>query len=514
MSESIITKHKTAHLYARYSTKIQAKGHSKQRQLQSFHSYVAETNMSIGNVYVDDGTSAFKSGIEHRPALNQLLDDRAKGLISDDDLVCIEGFDRLSRNQVADAVRLLLDILATGINIITLNDRMVFTNPPDMIQLMVSILHLSRAHSESEAKSMRLSAVWTKKLEDARNGKVVTRQVPKWISVQGNGDSAKYVLNDHAPTIKRMFNLCIAGYGVLAICKELNNEGILSTSGKAWNKTSIRKILRSRAAFGEWEFKGTVLEGYFPAVVNMSTWLRAQKAIDVRKATPDTTKHTLKHVGDLEGSSKPNLFSKLSCGHCNRAFRFVKATHKSNARYRCSGVDIGVCTSKDIKLQQFERRVLAALLEMDWSVDKDTGTTDIELADTIAELEVTNTQIQRTSATIPMLDDPTPVVARLNELNQRKEMLRNKKQELELATINLGADDLIGGIEELADVTDSNFETRMLVAQRVLDVVESFKLTVHSTGIFVNVNLRNGDVRTVTLSVNDLDNPDIGNWLV
>ena len=73
--------------------------------------------------------------------------------------------------------------------------------------------------SESKMKSECVGSAWAKKRKDAAT-KLVTKRVPGWINFQ----DGKLVLNEvKAATVRRTFKLSVAGHGVQAIAKQLNN---------------------------------------------------------------------------------------------------------------------------------------------------------------------------------------------------------------------------------------------------------------------------------------------------
>lgn len=50
--------------------------------------------------------------------------------------------------------------------------------------------------------------------------------------------------------MKRMFDLCLSGLGLLEIAKTLNQEGSLTRGGNPWNKTVIHYTLKNEAYVG------------------------------------------------------------------------------------------------------------------------------------------------------------------------------------------------------------------------------------------------------------------------
>lgn len=53
-----------------------------------------------------------------------------------------------------------------------------------------------------------------------------------------------------APIVKRMFDLCLSGQGLLEIAKTLSQEGSLTRGGNPWNKTVIHYMLRNETHVG------------------------------------------------------------------------------------------------------------------------------------------------------------------------------------------------------------------------------------------------------------------------
>ena len=523
---------KTAHLYARFSTKIQAKGHSRQRQIDSFTEYCNRHGYSVGNLYIDEGKSGFTDDLKHRTELNRLLSDVNDGRISNTSTVIIEGFDRLSRAKLQSALRLFLDMLDTGLTLITLNDGAIFTSDSDVTSILVSVIHLSRAHSESEMKSIRLSKVWAKKLEDAKSGKVITKRVPAWINVVGKGDNAKFKLNPMAEAVKEMFMLTIAGHGVMSTCKQLNSmlddghNGLKPDKGDYWKRSSVRRILKDTSTYGNWMFKGHELVEYFPPVISFQTYKRAQLAIASRVKSPGTLTRT---GSAANGSTKKeelmqerrNLFGSWYCHHCGSGLRYVGGTDKSKERIRCTGADIGICTQwHDIKYSKFEYRILEALLEIDWAVAADDGTFD-ERSTVEQELVAVNLSIDNLVTAISMANEIEPLVKRLSELQGNATDLKLKLTEIDMrVTSGFSVTDIC----QLDDVSDGSFDLRTDIAQRIANVVSKIRVVPYKSGAPDSVSfghgrggtdnvileLRNGMIRRVMLSAVGVT---VGNYL-
>jgi DNA invertase Pin-like site-specific DNA recombinase len=113
----------------------------------------------------------------------------------------IENLDRLTCEDERAALRLWLDILDAGVNIVQLKPETVFRHErSDMFDVMRAIMELSRGHGESARKSERNGDAWKAKVQAAREGKkqpprrkdgritqAVTDQLPAWIQ-ERDGD--------------------------------------------------------------------------------------------------------------------------------------------------------------------------------------------------------------------------------------------------------------------------------------------------------------------------------------
>src|SRR5262249_13197005 len=138
-----------------------------------------DTSLSLRDL----GVSAFRG--KHRSdkaALGHFLEAVRQGKVPKGSYLVIENLDRLSREEERTALRLWLDILDAGVNIVQLHPETVFRHErSDMTDIIRAIIELSRGHSESRMKSVRVSAAWDAKFHRAReNGELLTHNLPAW----------------------------------------------------------------------------------------------------------------------------------------------------------------------------------------------------------------------------------------------------------------------------------------------------------------------------------------------
>src|SRR5258708_30648765 len=172
-----------AYSYIRMSTQTQLQGDSLRRQLEASEDYANQNGLTIDTTlsFKDIGYSAFDGTNIERGGLGKFLDAVKRGVVETNSTLIVESLDRLSRQKVRVALQMFLDLLNNGINIVTLMDgRTYTTDATDNIELISSILIMSRANEESVTKSKRVGAAWQKNRNNIPN-RNLTRTCPGWL---------------------------------------------------------------------------------------------------------------------------------------------------------------------------------------------------------------------------------------------------------------------------------------------------------------------------------------------
>jgi DNA invertase Pin-like site-specific DNA recombinase len=302
--------------YLRFSTPEQARGDSLRRQTEETERWCERNGIPLDQSISDQGRSAYHG--RHRDdkaALGRFLELARSGGISRGSFLIIENLDRLSREDERTALRLWLDILDAGVNIVQLWPETIFNHErSDMTDIIRAIIELSRGHSESVAKAKRAEANWQKRYKAARErGERLTAWLPAWIRPLSSDAGALgfELIPDRAETVRRIFELARSGYGQGAIAKKLR-EGKVPAFGPTgkWSTEYVRRILSDRRAVGELQPKrgkdrkadGEPIRGYYPAVVGEQEWRLARAAIHGRRRNK---------VGRLGGDGVANLFGGM-----------------------------------------------------------------------------------------------------------------------------------------------------------------------------------------------------------
>ena len=249
-----VTKRK-AYSYIRFSSPDQLQGDSLRRQLELSERYAQKHDLEIDTSLTlrDLGLSAFDSSNIERGALGVFLEAVRAAKIKSGSFLLVESLDRLSRAGVTKALPIFMELIGSGITIVTLADDMAYSEKSvadNWTQLIISLSIMARAHEESAMKSRRISAAWAEKKRNAGT-KIVTSQVPSWMDVQ----AGKIVLNEEkARTIREIFRLIREGYGLNLLERKLNSEKVpvIGKRTDRWHHSYLIKLAHNRALIGEY----------------------------------------------------------------------------------------------------------------------------------------------------------------------------------------------------------------------------------------------------------------------
>jgi len=313
--------------YIRFSTPDQLKGDSLRRQLKMSEEWCERNGQVLDRSLRlhDLGVSAFNGRNATHGRLAAFLKAVDDGTVAKGSILLVESLDRLTRNQVGEALELFLGILRRGITIVTLNPEDTFDKDSinDVVKIIIALVIMSRAYEESATKSKRMRTAWSQKRHDAQsNGKRLTRKIPAWLDKQ-----TFEVLPRAADTIRRIFDLKLQGKGSRSVAKELNQDDTAWERPKGWHAAYVNRILGNRAVIGELQTNklverkqvpdGEPVEGYFPAIVDRDVFFAVQKIRDA-----DRRKQDGRGTGGRNGKIG-NLFTHfIKCPYCGSSMTY------------------------------------------------------------------------------------------------------------------------------------------------------------------------------------------------
>lgn len=278
--------------YVRFSSTKQSDGDSFRRQVEDGDEWIRKHGHTPADIPLHDkGVSAFRGKNKHTGRLRTFLDLIEAGKVAPGSILLVEHLDRLSRQGVAEALPLFMEILNAGVHIAVLRPyEQLYTKDcmNDLVGILIPLIHFYLAFLESKNKSDRLRKAWEKMRADAMKGIPFNRRRPSW--VDWNEEDDCFVLNAGADAIKFIFEETANGTGQRELLRKLQEHfAPIGTSGR-WNLSFINKVLNDRAVLGERTPKTTTDDGervptehgpialYYPPVIDEQLWSRAQAA--------------------------------------------------------------------------------------------------------------------------------------------------------------------------------------------------------------------------------------------
>jgi DNA invertase Pin-like site-specific DNA recombinase len=357
-----------AYSYVRFSTPEQLKGDSLRRQTKLSADYCAKHKLLLDESLNlrDLGVSAYRGKNAATGALASFLDAVKQERVPKGSVLIIENLDRLTRDEIGEALSLFISILNAGIHIATLSPEVEYTKKSinEIGVILQAVLQLFLGHEESSKKSGRLSQAW-----DAKRATLAARKLtgkcPFWLTL--SPDRSRFVVHaDRVKTVKTLFELSRQGHGATAISRIMNAAGVLSPYRKAWNGVSVLAILRSRAVIGEFTPHrggpgsrapiGTPIPNYYPRIIPEAEFYAAQATIAGRK-----------NQRGPRGKGVRNLFTGLVEDARDQTPMHIIEKRPGDFRMVSSGAMRGQKDTRYVSFPYavFERAVLTMLREVD-----------------------------------------------------------------------------------------------------------------------------------------------------
>ena len=114
----------TAYSYKRWSSAIQGKGHTDERQTELAEEYAAREGLILDTKrnMSDSGVSGYSGKNVKDGALGAFLKAIEAGEIAPGSFLLVEDVDRLSRLPIMEALAVFQQIIGAGITVVTLRD--------------------------------------------------------------------------------------------------------------------------------------------------------------------------------------------------------------------------------------------------------------------------------------------------------------------------------------------------------------------------------------------------------
>lgn len=342
--------------YARYSSDNQRQ-ESIDAQVRAIKEYCKKNEILLMHVYVDEAVSATS---DQREEFLQMIEDAKKGSFQ---LCIVHKLDRFARNRY-DSAFYRRELEKCGVKVLSVLEQL--DDSPESIILESVLEGMAEYYSKNLAREVR-KGLNENALVAKHNGGIA----PLGYNVTAEHG---YEINPvEAQAVKMIFDLYCKGYGYNLICKELNQKGLKTKTGRPFGKGSIADILRNEKYIGRYvwnkrlskksgnrQYKPddqiTRIDGALPAIISKETWNKVQKILQTRKRKP---RHNQSYYYLLTG--------KLECADCGSAFVGSGYEYgrgkKKNYQYSCNGRlrHKCECINKPIRCEPLEKYVISLL---------------------------------------------------------------------------------------------------------------------------------------------------------
>lgn len=363
--------------------------------------------------YEDIGASGYDPKAD-RPGLDALLADAGSGAF---DVLVVWKLDRLTRQGVAEAVRLVGSLRASGVSLVSVQEPFFDTSTP--MGLGIFALFAAMAEQESSNISVRTSSTkavlraagshaggrtpYGFRIEKAVRGTLVVR-----LLVPEPGEAA--VLRD---VVQRVLD----GQSVASLARDLNARGRLTRGGKPWTTSTLSRTLRTPTLAGYMPARregrneaiprdvrgrplvatddnGAPLQPWEP-IIDPGDWHRLQEVLDTRPSPRGRSREA-----SLFGGTR-----LLRCAECGGPM--VADRRPGGGAYRCawhrSGRTRSTCPGVSVSLAHTDDHVASAVFARVSALDP-SDPADVDLLLTAAKRFTARSVDPQTAAARAMLE--------------------------------------------------------------------------------------------------------------
>ena len=347
-----------AALYARVSSDRQDVDLSVAAQLRALRDYAERNGFRVVREYVDEAESG---RIANRPQFRKMLDE-AKAQDAPFEEILVWKFSRFTRKR-EHAVAFKSMLRRRGIRVTSITEHADDTPTGKLMEAIIE--------SVDEFYSDNLAQEVTRGMREAASrGFWVATWAPygyKKVHVPDGGKTRPRLELDPPKdgVVRRIFDAAISGQSVLDITRWLNDEGIPTTNGKPWLKTTVHRLLTNEAYTGTlvWGLNAkdgappVRVEDAFPAIVSRREFERLGRVMESRRPARAHPRRI---------ASRYLLSGLVSCEPCGKALTAAEAKSGKYSYYVCqSKITKGseTCATPRLPAGQFEQLIVDQLRE-------------------------------------------------------------------------------------------------------------------------------------------------------
>ena len=345
-------------LYARVSSDRQDVDLSVAAQLRALREYAEKNGYIVAREYVDEAESG---RIADRPQFSKMLDEAGKPESPFKEIL-VWKFSRFTHKR-EHAVAFKSMLRRRGIRVVSITEQADDTPTGKLLEAIIE--SVDEFYSENLAQEVSRGM-----REAASRGFWMTAYVPYGymrVYVQdGQKKRPKLELNPPADAVaRRIFDMVLEGKSILDVTRTLNAEGIPTSNGRKWVKTTIHTMLGNEAYTGTlvWGAKAkdgappVRVENAFPAIVTKTEFRKVGTLLKSRAPSKVNPRR----------ASSPYLLSGLAkCETCGKAMTSAEAKSGRYTYYVCDTLikrGSGTCKTPRLNAKKFEKLIVEQIRE-------------------------------------------------------------------------------------------------------------------------------------------------------
>lgn len=233
------------------------------------------------------------------------------------------------------------------------------------------ILNLSLTLAQEESANISERTKWGNQAS-AKANKIRNNSLYGYHYIK---ETNSLVINEEeAKVVRKMFDLCIKGYGYTKISGILENEGILNPKGKPFAMSTIKNMIHNKKYCGynvrnQWESRHLFSENHSHCRTKKENWIiqkndRIEPIIDEEtwNLAMEKVNERLLHQNTGGKNEKRDTQGKLICNCCGKSFyvchsRKIGSAINSHPYYICGTKKKhgkNVCDNNNIKLSKVD----------------------------------------------------------------------------------------------------------------------------------------------------------------
>ena len=345
-----------AALYARVSSERQDVDLSVAAQLRALRDYAEKNGYLVAREYVDEAESG---KVADRPQFQSMLDEAGKPEAPFKEIL-VWKFSRFTRKR-EHAVAFKSMLRRRGIRVVSITEQAEDNATGRLLEAIIESVDefYSENLAQEVVRGMR---------EAASRGFWMTTYAPygfKRVHLQ-DGPKKRPKLELDPPddgVVRRIFDMALQGRSTLDIAKTLNAEGIPTSNGKKWLKTTIHFILTNEAYAGTVVWGANAKDGQPPVrVEDAHPGIVSRR--EFRRIAGMMQSRAPKKVNPRRISSPYLLSGIAKCETCGKAMTAAEAKSGKYTYYICHSLlkrGKGTCKTPRLNAKKFEKIIVDEL---------------------------------------------------------------------------------------------------------------------------------------------------------